>query len=430
VGLRKAGLAVRSRGLSKVYRIGKANRVAETFAGTIAGWFRYPLENFRAIRRLSQFDDEDGSDIIWAVRDLDFDVHVGEVVGVIGRNGAGKSTLLKILSRITEPSDGRVEISGRVASLLEVGTGFHQELTGRENVYLNGAILGMTHREIDEKFDQIVRFSGVERFLDTPIKRYSSGMKVRLAFSVAAHLEAEILLIDEVLAVGDQAFQRRCLGKMDEVAKSGRTVLFVSHSMEAVQRLCNRTLWLDQGRVVADGDTSAVVQEYLQQWRESLDSTYRAEDMESGAATLTSARLLDAAGTPTEHLSLGEPFSIEMRWQHHEAIPGAVYYIRVFDNRERLLFAANTSDTRLELDTPGEHRVNCKIESNVLTPGDYSVTLGCIIPPRTTIQHVDRALGFSVIHHFLGDVRHIPGNVIFAPPFSWSSNVGPSKAAT
>src|SRR5689334_10972101 len=199
----------------------------------------------------------------WALKDVSFEVQQGEVLGIIGRNGAGKSTLLKILSRITEPTDGRVTLRGRVASLLEVGTGFHAELTGRENIYLNGAILGMTRAEIRRKFDEIVAFAGVEKFLDTPVKRYSSGMYVRLAFAVAAHLEPEILVVDEVLAVGDAQFQKKCLGKMEEAGSSGRTVLFVSHNLLAVQRLCPRSLLLDGGRIVADGESSQVIQTYL-----------------------------------------------------------------------------------------------------------------------------------------------------------------------
>jgi lipopolysaccharide transport system ATP-binding protein len=241
------------RGLGKRYRLGHAvapntlrDRLAQGFGGLLARSAAQTTEDF------------------WALRDVELDVAEGEVIGIIGRNGAGKSTLLKILSQITEPTTGEVRIGGRVASLLEVGTGFHQELSGRENIYLNGAILGMRKAEIDRKFDEIVDFSGVERFLDTPVKRYSSGMTVRLAFAVAAHLEPEILLIDEVLAVGDAEFQKRCLGKMDNVACSGRTILFVSHNMAAVSSLCRRTVLLEQGALALDADTDQCVKRYLQ----------------------------------------------------------------------------------------------------------------------------------------------------------------------
>src|SRR5437762_3427406 len=250
---------ITGREVSKAYRLGMAQTRMD-FRETIMQALRTPL------KRLRKFNEDwtDGEDTFWALRDVQFHVNEGEVLGVIGRNGAGKSTLLKILSRITEPTEGEARIRGRVSSLLEVGTGFHPELTGRENIYLNGAILGMRREEIERKFDEIVAFAEVERFLDTPVKRYSSGMHMRLAFAVAAHLEPEVLIIDEVLAVGDAQFQKKCLGKMGEVAKQGRTVLFVSHNLTAVKRLCRRTLRLDRGQIVDSGDTEQVVLNYLQ----------------------------------------------------------------------------------------------------------------------------------------------------------------------
>lgn len=257
-------VVIRAEGLGKKYVIGHQSseryvalrdviaRSAKTFARTAMDMVRG-----RAIYAGDELEE------FWALKDVNFEIRQGEVVGIIGRNGAGKSTLLKILSRITEPSTGRVEIKGRVASLLEVGTGFHPELTGRENIFLNGAILGMTHAEIQRKFDEIVDFAEVEKFLDTPVKRYSSGMYVRLAFAVAAHLEPEILIVDEVLAVGDAEFQKKCLGKMQDVAGHGRTVLFVSHNMAAMKSLCRFGLLLEAGRVVAQAETDSVIQKYL-----------------------------------------------------------------------------------------------------------------------------------------------------------------------
>lgn len=252
---------IRVEGVSKRYRLGEVQprfptlRDALTASARRAGAMVFsPLRSFR---------ERTPDETFWALRDVSFEVEQGEVVGIIGGNGAGKSTLLKILSRITEPTEGRVVIQGRVGSLLEVGTGFHPELTGRENTFLNGAILGMTRSEIARKFDEIVAFAEVERFIDTPVKHYSSGMYLRLAFAVAAHLEPEILIVDEVLAVGDASFQKKCLGKMGDVARQGRTVLFVSHNMDAVQRLCTRTLMLERGRVVAEGLTESVVSRYL-----------------------------------------------------------------------------------------------------------------------------------------------------------------------
>lgn len=276
-------VAIRVENLGKAYRIGVKEQRHETLAGALASFVRSPFENYRNLRKLSRFDDADPlqvtdadthpSDIIWALREVSFEVKHGEVLGIIGRNGAGKSTLLKILARITEPTGGRATIYGRVGSLLEVGTGFHPDLTGRENIYLNGTILGMRKNEVDQKFDEIVAFSEVEKFIDTPVKRYSSGMRMRLAFSVAAHLEPEILIVDEVLAVGDLNFQRKCLGKMGEVADRGRTVLFVSHNMAAVVELCQRSLVLESGKVSFDGTSAQSVNYYVQ--RDSRDGDAR-----------------------------------------------------------------------------------------------------------------------------------------------------------
>lgn len=247
--------------LSKAYRIGLKERQHDTLGAAMVSWLKSPFKNFKQLKSLAKFDNPDDADVFWALKDINFEVKKGEVLGIIGKNGAGKSTLLKILSRITEPTCGRIQIYGRVASLLEVGTGFNPELSGRENVYLNGTILGMTRKEIDGKFDEIVEFSGIEKFIDTPVKRYSSGMKVRLAFAVAAHLESEILIIDEVLAVGDTDFQKKCLGKMEELTgREQRTILFVSHNIAAVRSFCDKSIVLEAGRLkfsgsIADGLT-------------------------------------------------------------------------------------------------------------------------------------------------------------------------------
>jgi len=251
-------IAIQARGLSKQFRIGQRDSAGyQTLRDTLAGAFQISPRRRRL--RSSMTDQA----ILWTLRDVTFDIHQGQVVGLIGRNGAGKTTLLKILSRITEPTAGTVDLYGRVGSLLEVGTGFHPELTGRENIFLNGAILGMKRVEIERNFDAIIAFAETERFLDTPVKHYSTGMAVRLAFAVAAHLEPEILLVDEVLAVGDVAFQKKCLGKMESVAKTGRTVVFVSHNMGQIKRLCNHGIWLDNGQVAADGPIEHVTARYL-----------------------------------------------------------------------------------------------------------------------------------------------------------------------
>lgn len=256
---------IKVKNLSKRYRLGLKEKQAKTLSGQIGNLIKSPWENLKRLREMSRFGIEDES-IFWAIKDINFEVKEGEVLGIIGKNGAGKSTLLKVLSQITEPTTGKIEIQGRVASLLEVGTGFHPELSGRENIYMNGTILGMTRREIDAKLDEIIDFSGIEKFIDTPVKFYSSGMKVRLGFSVAAHLDPEILIIDEVLAVGDFEFQKKCLGKMEDVSKNqGRTVLFVSHNIQAVKNLCTKSILLEKGILKKIGDTDEVVSYYFNQ---------------------------------------------------------------------------------------------------------------------------------------------------------------------
>ena len=307
-------LAVRAQGLGKRYRIGGWQAPYKTLRESLTGLATAP---FRFLRRgaASQGPREE---TFWALRDVSFEVRAGEVIGIIGRNGAGKSTLLKILSRITEPTTGRAEIRGRVSSLLEVGIGFHAELTGRENLYLNGAILGMPKVEIDRKFDEIVAFAEVERFIDTPVKHYSSGMYLRLAFAVAAHLEPEILIVDEVLAVGDASFQKKCLNKMENVGQQGRTVLFVSHNMPAVTRLCQRVVLLSEGSVLEDGPSSHVVGAYL---KSGLGTTAAREweksDPERPAgevAGLLAVRILSESGAVVEAVDIRRPIRLEIEW--------------------------------------------------------------------------------------------------------------------
>jgi len=262
--------------LSKLYRIGLREESPDTLVGALARFISSPVKRYRRLRQLTSFEDhsDQRDDIIWALKDISFEVADGEVVGFIGPNGAGKSTILKIIAGITQPTKGRAIVKGRIGSLLEVGTGFHPELTGRENVYLNGTILGMKKVEIDRMFDQIVDFAEVEKFIDTPVKRYSSGMRVRLAFAVAAHLQPEILVVDEVLAVGDAAFQRKCLRKMENVSKAGRTVLFVSHKMGSIKRLCDRVYWLENGEIKDSGPAEQIVEKY------ELDTLSRVKEIE------------------------------------------------------------------------------------------------------------------------------------------------------
>ena len=305
--------------LSKRYRIGAKQKRQDTLGGALLEFARRPLTNFQRLRALTSFsEDGEESDIVWALKDVSFEIKSGETVGIIGANGAGKSTLLKILSRITQPTSGTALVNGRVSSLLEVGTGFHLDLTGRENVYLNGAILGMTRKEIDRKFDDIVEFSDVGPFIDTPVKRYSSGMGLRLAFSVAAHLEPEILMVDEVLAVGDIRFQKKCLGKMGEVAKSGRTVIYVAHNMPAIGRLCERAILMDHGRIVQDGPAHDVISTYL---NSGLGTSAVREwtDLKrapGGDITrLRAVRVTDEDGQTADSVDIRRPFRIEMEYE-------------------------------------------------------------------------------------------------------------------
>lgn len=310
--------AIRVESLSKRYRIGLEEQTHETLAGQLTAYLKSPLRNLRRLRRLTRFsgNERDPNNVIWALRSVSFEVERGEVVGIIGPNGAGKSTLLKVLSRITYPTSGRVSIKGRVSSLLEVGTGFHPELTGRDNIYLNGTILGMRKIGVDRKFDEIVSFSGVEKFIDTPVKRYSSGMRMRLAFSVAAHLEPEILLIDEVLSVGDAEFQKKCLGKMHSVAKKGRTVLFVSHNLGAVNRLCRRCILLYDGRIRIQGSTQIVTAKYLQSQnpaeRAVIDTRKANARSGTGEGKIIKVSVFDQTGSPSTVIGIGQPFRVQI----------------------------------------------------------------------------------------------------------------------
>lgn len=312
-------IAIEVHGLSKAYRIGLQEKKHETLAGVMASFLKAPFANYRNVRNLSRFrtwartetsaessDAEDNPvDVIWALKNISFQVRRGEVLGIIGRNGAGKSTLLKVLSRITEPTRGRAVIYGRVSSLLEIGTGFHPDLTGRENVYLNGTILGMSKKEVDRKFEEIVEFSEVEKFIDTPVKRYSSGMRVRLAFAVAAHLDPEVLIVDEVLAVGDIDFQKKCIGKMSEVAHQGRTVLFVSHNMAALTQLCTRGIVLVDGKIRFDADAGRSVDYYVT----SSSETETPDMARNGAAVLENLRV---NGSVRPKLQSGTPLEISV----------------------------------------------------------------------------------------------------------------------
>ena len=358
----------------------------DDLADWATGWFR----------RGAAPDTQD----FWALDDVSFNVNRGEVVGIIGHNGAGKSTLLKILSRITKPTRGEVRLRGRVGSLLEVGTGFHPELSGRENIFLNGAILGMRRHEIQRKFDQIVDFAEISQFLDTPVKRYSSGMYVRLAFAVAAHLEPEILIVDEVLAVGDLSFQRKCMGRMREVGRSGSTILFVSHNMPAVEALCTRAILLDRGKVALDGSVHALVQEYHRRVLQAHgDSGSVLSDLNSPTRVhkiFRSATLLDGAGEPTNFLSVGGRFHLRLVLDAPIAVDSPTVTIGIDDSLGQRLLSLQTPLTQPvlpRLQAPGV--LDCVVEALPFAPGDYWVKLGFSATPDE-IDEIERALHFTV----------------------------------
>ena len=376
-----ANMAMRAEGLGKVYRVGRGWAESKpTLGGKMIRAVTAPVRNFREVRRLTNTTDG-GDDLHWALRDVSFEIGHGEVVGVIGRNGAGKSTLLKLLSRITAPSKGRATIRGRVGSLLEVGTGFHPDLTGRENIFLNGAILGMDRSYVERRFDEIVEFSGVEKFIDTPVKRYSSGMYLRLAFAVAAHLEAEIMIVDEVLAVGDAAFQKKCLGKMSSVGKEGRTVLFVSHNLTAVRTLCQRALLLRGGTLVADLSAAEAVERYVSEIRDYLPEQ-RWDDPASAPQNTTSVvhrvAMRGLNGESLDELTTSTPFRVDIDYttKYEGSYPS--FQLTVFDLENNPVFSTFSNREPNYYGRPlpiASYRTSCLVPANLLNAQGYTVDI-------------------------------------------------------
>ncbi len=443
----KDKLAVRVEGLSKLYRIGVQDESHENLAQAFGSFLRSPLKNYRKYRSLYDFRDVDVSegmdsgeereDLLWALRDVSFDVPRGQVLGIVGHNGAGKSTLLKILSRITSPTFGHAEIRGRVSSLLEVGTGFHQELTGRENVYLNGTILGMRKREVDEVFDDIVDFSGVGRFLDTPVKRYSSGMKVRLAFAVAAHLEPEILIVDEVLSVGDAEFQRKCIGKMEAIGEAGRTILFVSHNMSAVTRMCHRVLMMEKGQVRLDGPATEVVSEYLRSGKGRTARRVWDTGQQPGGeiARLRSVSVCDSDGRVSETMDIRKPVRVRIEFEclrpGHVLMPA----FSLWNEEGLLIFSAMDLDPewRGKERRPGVYVSWAEIPGNLLSEGNMSINTALWEwePKRRIEYHEKDVAAFQVIDSLEGDsargdyVGQLPGAV--RPKLDWRTDMTPHE---
>lgn len=415
---------VRVEGLSKQYRIGAREAAYATLREALMEVLRSPFE------RLRPRNGKVSHQTIWALKDVGFEVEQGEAFGIIGRNGAGKSTLLKVLSRITEPTTGRAELYGRVASLLEVGTGFHPELTGRENIYLNGAILGMRKAEIDRKFDEIVAFSELEQFLDTPVKRYSSGMYMRLAFAVASHLEPEILVVDEVLAVGDAAFQKKCLGKMNAAATEGRTVLFVSHNMVAIQSLCRQVICLDQGKIVESGAPGAVISSYLAsavggpgQLEEVWDDIERAPG--NDIARLHSVRVRHENEGFSDFLTMKTPFVIEV--QYWNLLPGAQLNITLHLYTEQDIIAFTTGNgadvVGREYHTPaGLFRCACHVPGDLLNAGKHRFVVLVVRDTSSVIYRHESEVSFEILDLQVREVSSYgrePG--VVQPALKWTT---------
>lgn len=406
-------IAIKVENLSKRYRIGLKDEMPDTFVGAVISWLKAPVANFRQLRKLSHFSENghDPDDIIWALKDVSFDVKSGEVVGIIGRNGAGKSTLLKILSRITEPTAGRAIINGRVSSLLEVGTGFHPELTGRENVYLNGTVLGMSKAEIDRKFDEIIDFSGVKKFIDTPVKRYSSGMQVRLAFAVAAHLEPEVLVVDEVLAVGDAEFQKKCLGKMKDVAGEGRTVLFVSHNMAAVENLCSRSIMLDQGKILNNGPSTEVIHSYLKTAarRRETPLLERKDRTGQGMVKFSNIEMFDAHNFLMTIASSGADITFAIDFvSNYEILERVLITLAVYDDYELNLFRCRSEIQNIKFtNVLTTSKFYCHIPRLPLPPGYYSIYLAIVVN-GVLEDKISNAFGFQVVEGDFYNTGRLP----------------------
>jgi len=388
-------IAISVENLSKQYQIGELENYY-ALRDSLTNILKYPVKFFSKNGRNEKKQE---IEYIWALKDINFEVQHGEIIGIIGRNGAGKSTLLKILSRITTPTEGRVKINGRVGSLLEVGTGFHPELTGRENIYLNGSILGMSKDEIERKFEEIVDFAEVEKFLDTPVKRYSSGMYVRLAFAVAAHLEPEILIVDEVLAVGDMAFQKKCLGKMGEVSKQGRTVLFVSHNMGAISSLCSRGILFSNGEIYKHGDANEVVSYYLSneqllkpQRRDLNDKVNSNEKL-----VLTDVKIINENMKEIDTIMSGENIVISMNYKATENIKNPRVKITLYNRNNSPLAHFDNYISGIELPNLSLNgSINCKIIKLPLSQGYYRCNIS-ISDKLNVLTHIDNAVSFNVI---------------------------------
>jgi len=389
-------LAIKAENISKQYRLGEVG--TGTLSHDLNRFWHKLRGNEDPYLKIGESNDRSKkgtSDYVWSLREINFEIIQGDAVGIIGRNGAGKSTLLKLLSKVTKPTTGSFKVNGRIASLLEVGTGFNPEMTGRENIYLNGAILGMRRHEITRKFDEIVDFSGVERYIDTPVKRYSSGMYVRLAFAVAAHLESEILIVDEVLAVGDSEFQKKCLGKMGDVSRGeGRTVLFVSHNLAAVQTLCNKGIMLENGLIKYQGDAKRALDFYISSGNSSSNSY---NDANKKINTISKIQIVDSNYNLRNNFNFNETIKFLFDFNlSSEYIDKVEFGLQVIDQKERVVFSNNKKTSSFLRDLNNDFSIECIVPKSVLVPNSYKVTVALHIPNVAYISHLDEVVTFNI----------------------------------
>jgi lipopolysaccharide transport system ATP-binding protein len=404
-------VAVQIENISKAYQLGQIG--TGTLSRDIERWWSKAIgkgDPFLKIGEENVREKQGESDIVWSLKDVNATIMQGDAVGIIGRNGAGKSTLLKLLSRVTSPTTGTIKAKGRIASLLEVGTGFHPELTGRENIFLNGAILGMRRQEIKRKLDEIVAFSGVERYIDTPVKRYSSGMYVRLAFAVAAHLEAEILIVDEVLAVGDAEFQKKCLGKMGQVSKGeGRTVLFVSHNMQAIKQLCNTCMLLQNGRLQSFNDVAVVINNYLAAGTQMILSKQWTMDEAPGderiKITKVYCHLQDYTVPEDGNFDITKPIGITVNYLVLKSMPAFIHAANIYDNEEVNIFNTHdvNSSLRLMPRQPGKYEATVWIPGNLMSEGNFTVSIALLVAnPLQIFAYAQKQISFAVVDNMDG----------------------------
>jgi lipopolysaccharide transport system ATP-binding protein len=420
-------IAIRVENIGKQYRIGGRQERYRTLRDTLMKSLKAPFQRILSVLRGQSTTFS--SDTIWALRGVSFEVKQGEVVGIIGRNGSGKTTLLKILSRITEPTEGYAEVRGRIGSLLEVGTGFHPELTGRENIYLNGAILGMKKLEIERKFDEIVAFAEIAKFVDTPVKHYSSGMYMRLAFSVSAHLESDILLVDEVLAVGDAAFQKKCLGKMGDVAKEGRTVFFVSHNLEAVRALCGRGIWLDDGHISSEGNLTHIISQYLETLNSKEAISFISDEahvVNSGRLRIMKIWLEDSKKRVVNKVHYKEPFTVKLEFDVHALVKEARIGLGINTADGLRLTTTHHADEDFEPLTvsSGTYRTGVKF-TNLFMPGVYTLSAGAHeLSSGLGLDYIPQALTINVMSFSeYGEIRDGQNFGLVEMPNRWEEVV-------